>query len=459
MNSSSEAFADGTDARRDLRARLVSDVAAVPMVLCNAGYYGTLAAVRSLGRQGIPTITVDSPLVCAGRWSRYSGQHLRCPAFDNTEAWVDWLLALGRKGPRRAIYATSDAVSFAIAKHRAAISEYFHLYEPELDSTISILDKGRMIEHAQAVGFDTPQTWLPRSRKEVEQIAADLEGDVLIKPRSQLSVCSNSKGAMVSGGASEILHEFDRLVRFGAHDQEFARLYPECMVPMLQRYHREALDGIYSLSGFRDATGKHVCLLGSRKVLQRPRRLGIGLCFEESEVDRDLAERTLRLCERIGYFGAFELEFISVGGRDLLIDFNGRFYNQMVFDMARGLDIAGLVYAGAIGNDTQVAELVARANSANRQSFAFCNSFGLEFTIGAQRLFGTMSREEAQHWRNWVKQPGRRVVDAVRDPGDPLPSKVDATLQLWRCVRHPRTFVRQYGLDAVQQTDEKELRS
>ena len=34
------------------------DCAQVPMVLCNASYYGTVAAIRSLGRAGIPVVAV-----------------------------------------------------------------------------------------------------------------------------------------------------------------------------------------------------------------------------------------------------------------------------------------------------------------------------------------------------------------------------------------------------------------
>ena len=71
----------------------------------------------------------------------------------------------------------------------------------------------------------------------------------------------------------------------------------------------------------------------ARKIVQQPRSIGIGLCFEPALVDPLLAERTKRLCERIGYYGVFELEFILAEGKAMLIDFNGRFYHQMAFDI------------------------------------------------------------------------------------------------------------------------------
>ena len=36
------------------------------MVLCNASYYGTVAAIRSLGRAGIPVVAVDTGLLAPG---------------------------------------------------------------------------------------------------------------------------------------------------------------------------------------------------------------------------------------------------------------------------------------------------------------------------------------------------------------------------------------------------------
>ena len=413
------------------------------MLLCDAGYYGTLAAVRSLGRAGVPIVTVDRSVLSPARFSRYSSLHLACPPFEQTQKWVEWLLRLGQSGPRQAIYATSDAVSFALASYRDELRSSFDLYQPDLGTMMRILDKWQLLEHARGVGIDTPETWLPGSRRDAEQIANEVGGTILVKPRSQLSVQSNTKGVVAGPGAKAVLAGYDHLIEQGVYDSEFANQYPDVMLPLLQRYHPEALEAIYSLSGFRDISGQHVAMLGACKVLQRPRRLGVGLCFEEAAVDPDIAEGAARLCERIGYYGVFEIEFIHSGGRTLLIDFNARFYNQMVFDIARGLDLPGLAYAGAIGDDREVARLASTMPSQKKsQGLAFCNRFGLEVTIGAQRVFGTMSREEAMRWREWLNAPGRRVLDAVRDAGDPLPAAIDVAQQLLQYVRHPRAFVR-----------------
>ena len=419
----------------------------IPMVLCNAGYYGTLAAIRSLGRSGVPVVTVDPSILAPARYSRYSNLHLNSPPFEMTNHWADWLLRLGRSGPRSAIYATSDAVSFALALHCEELISVFDLYQPGIGAIISILDKGRLYQHASAIRIATPSTWLPESAGDALKIIRDVGGTLLIKPRSQLAVRGYPKGIVVDTDTTDGQAAYEFFLRQSSHEHEFARRFPETMLPMVQRYHPEAMRAVFSLSGFRDVSGAHVVMLGAHKVLQHPRKIGVGLCFEEAAVVPELADQTLRLCERIGYYGAFEVEFIFSNGEPLLIDFNGRFYNQLAFDIARGMDLPRLVYAAAIGDLNEVRRLTSALQPRSEKGgLAFCNSFGLSVALAAQKALRTISRGEAERWRAWRRAYDGRVVDAVRDAADPFPAFVDITQQLLQSMRHPRAFVREMRL-------------
>jgi len=431
-------------------SKLESDTDYIPMLLCNTGYYGTLAAIRSLGRAGVSVITADPSAFAFGRFSRYSRMHLRCPPFEATNLWAEWLADVAHSGPKRAICATSDAVSYALARHRLELGSLYYIYQPTLGAIMSILDKGRLIEHARAVGIDTPETWLPKSRAEALQIACDVEGPIVVKPRSQLAVRNYTKGKtikVIDGQPGGVTAAFNELLRVGAHDADFADRHPEIMVPMLQRHYSEAMAAVYSLSGFLDASGTHFAMRGAKKLLQRPLSLGIGLCFEHADVDPALAEKIVQFCRRIGYFGVFEAEFIVCGGRSLLIDFNGRLYNQLAFDVARGLDLPALAYASAIGDNREVLRLIASMFSSPAETdWVFCNRTGLVSLISAQRLFGIISRDKARYWRRRFRTTYKNVIDTVDDLDDPLPGYADAVQQVYGMVRHPRAFFTQAGL-------------
>ena len=418
-----------------------------PIILANASYYGTLAAVRSLGRAGVEVVTVDPSMVCRGRYSRYASQHLACPAFEKTNALAEWLLQLGRTGPRRAIYATSDAVSFALALYRDELSGAFDLYQPGLDTIMSILDKGQLLENAQAIGMDTPATWFPQTGDEAAKIAKDVGGKFLIKPRSQLAQRTKTKGCVVDARADNVKLFFEGYLKDQATESEFAKQNPNSMTPIIQRYYPQVIEAVYSLSGFREKSGGRVIMRGARKVLQQPRQAGIGLCFETAPVLPALAERTVQLCERIGYHGVFELEFILADETAMLIDFNGRFYSQIAFDMARGMDLPGLAYAAATGNQAEVDLLMTRGSlEGNERVVGFCNRFDLATMLRMQRMLGTMSSQEATRWRDWSRGTCGKIIDAVEDPKDSLPSLVGIVDHFLHAVRHPRSFISQYGL-------------
>jgi predicted ATP-grasp superfamily ATP-dependent carboligase len=424
------------------------DTHSATILLGNANYFGTLAAVRSLGRAGVKVVTVDPSMFCRSRYSRYLSQHLRCPAFEESSAWAEWLVRKARIGPRRAIYATSDAVSFALARYRDELSADFELYQPGLDTIMSILDKGLLIQNAQAVGIETPPTWFPQNSAEAAKIAKDVGEAVLIKPRSQLAQQKRTKGAVVESRGHQVQTTFDSFMKDQSTNGEFAKQCPR--TPLVQQFYPQAIENVYSLSGFREKIGGGVILRAARKILQHPRGTGIGLCFEPALVDALLADRTRRLCERIGYYGVFELEFIIAEGKAMLIDFNGRFYHQMAFDLARGMELPALAFAAATKNQAEVTRLMAYGNSGQHDKVAgFCHHLPLATLIKMQRILRTMSRKDAARWLDWSRGSNGTIVDAVRDPDDALPAFVDVTQYLLHSLRHPRAFIRQYGFEGV----------
>jgi D-aspartate ligase len=429
----------------------MTETQSAAILLANANYYGTLAATRSLGRAGIKVVTVDPSMICHGRYSRYSSQHLRCPAFEDSSAWAEWVLREARVGPRRAIYATSDAVLFALARYRDELSADFELYQPSLDTVMSILDKGLLMQHAHAVGIETPPTWFPQNSAEATRIAKEAGGTILIKPRSQLAQQSGTKGTVLESCDHRLQSIFDGYMRDHSNNSEFAKQSSGAITPLIQQFYPQAIDNVYSLCGFREKNEGGVIMRAARKTLQQPRRTGTGLCFEPAVVDPVLAERIKRLFERIGYYGVFELEFILAEGKAMLIDFNGRFYHQIAFDIARGMELPNLAYAAATGNQALVTRLMEHGNSEKHDAVVgFCNQFLLATMVKMQRMLGTMPRKDALCWLNWSRGSHGAIVDAINDPHDGLPAFVDAARYLLHFLRHPRSFVRQYGLERVQ---------
>jgi D-aspartate ligase len=408
------------------------------VLLLGADYYGTLAAARSYGKHGVKVTMADDSKSGRALFSRYVSERLVHPPLSEPQALVEWLVKFGQNHPDTLLYPPNDHLAWLFAAERERLDKVFLTYQPSEDAVLTLLDKKRLHDACAEVGIDVPATH-----------AADVAPErwpVLIKPRTQVYLESGIKG-FIAKDETELAAELNRfrdLVRFNA---ALTARHNDIAHPMVQEYLSAAETSIFSVSGFVDEVGK-IVTRAAMKVLQRPRKVGIGLCFEGRTIEDALTEKLGALCRRLGYHGAFESEFIADGDKRLLIDFNPRFYSQMGFDIARGLPLPMLVLWAAQGDKERVdAELEkARAWQPTGEE-VYCHKTMLDLVLTLQRLSGEMSRDDVEHWRAWVRAHGTGVTDAVRDPEDRMPALVDAASWVRHFARHPRSFVRSFVLN------------
>jgi D-aspartate ligase len=407
-----------------------------------AGYGGTLAAARCLGRAGIAVTVASDHRGQPASWSRWTLRRVHCPDFRDSQRFVDWLLEFGEREPRHVLYPTCDDLALLFALHAEELAKDFLLYQPAADTVLALLDKRSLATAAASAGLQTPTTYVPRDDAEVERVAREARFPLLIKPCTQVMFRTLNKGVRVQR-PEDLLEAYRAYTRANTYLPRLLAERPDIARPMLQEYFPEAEEHIHSVAGFVDATGKLFVARASTKVLQQPRRVGVGVCFEDAPLDPVEAKGIAALCRSTGYFGVFEAEFIRVGDRRLLIDFNPRYYNQMGFEIARGLPMPLLVYAGARRDDRELERAVREAQAATDHGrTAWCHSFALGLMIAAQRLSGRMSADDARHWREWSAKHRDGLVEATFDPEDRVPALIDAGLHLKGALRHPRAFFR-----------------
>jgi D-aspartate ligase len=406
-----------------------------PALLTMPGYHGTLAAIRNLGRNGVAVTTADPARFTTGGWSKYATSHARCPSVRSTQRFLEWLLDFGKRSEPHVLLPTCDDTAFLYSLHRAELSQHFYLAMPDVSVFHSLLNKRLLMEHARAVGLITPRSWVPSSLDELASLAQDVRFPLLIKPTTQVLFDPRVKGALVTE-RDKLREAYQRIARDG-YGRELRDYDATVTRPIVQEFFADAAaTGIYSICGHaRD--GRIVGVRSMRKVLQWPRRLGIGVCFEAAPLNAELVAGLERLITRVGFSGTFEAEFVQDGERRLLIDFNPRFYNQMGFDVARGLPLPLLAYQDAIGEPQPVPPTIAEGNGAGEMR-AYAHGAALKLLLRSQRLSGALSREESEKWWSWLEQPR---VDAVVDDDDRRPAVFDKMNIARDVARHPVRFV------------------
>ncbi len=416
-----------------------------PALLTVASYNGTLAAVRTLGRVGIPVTTADRSAFAIGGWSRYASAKVQCPEARDSERFIEWLIDFGQRHDKHVLLPTSDDTAWLYSLHRDELSRYFHLSSPPVHVIYRLLNKATLYDEAVAAGLDVPRTWFPERIDDLDACRRNARFPVVVKPRTQVLFRTQSKGFYVE--RADQLPECYAAFARQRHAEGLLKLDPSAAQPMVQEFHREAATGIYSISAYAH-DGQLYGVQGARKLLQQPRRLGIGLCFEDAPVLPQLAAGLARLVARVGFSGVFEAEFIETRHGAVLIDFNPRFYNQMAFDIARGVPLPLLAYYAALGDSGRLDELwegMSVPSPARGQ--VFVDLISLRLLLGAQRLSGVLSREEKKRWTDWYQSNRTRCTYAVIDSEDWVPAWFAGMQLVWRCARHPRNFVRSIVLN------------
>lgn len=413
------------------------------VLLLGADYYGTLAAARAFGRAGVEVTMADEGRSGRALFSRHVTGKLTHPPLSRPRELVDWLVDWGTKNPGTLLYPPNDHLAWLFAAEQDRLSAAFAMYSPGEHAVMTLLDKKRLHEACAEVGIEVPVTLALAEREPAPAGARAVPFPVLLKPRTQVYLTSGIKG-FIAHDHAELDAELARFRALVAFDPVLVARHPDVGEPMLQEYLTAAETSIFSVSGFVDEAGEIVAR-AAMKVLQRPRKVGIGLCFESRAIEPPLVDKLAALCKEVGYHGAFESEFIAEGERRLLIDFNPRFYSQMGFDIARGISLPMLVYHAARGEHARLREELARARAWQpRGGEAYCHKTMLDLVLGLQGLSGQMSREEVSRWRAWYERHATTATDAVRDPDDRLPAVVDAARWAAHFARHPRSFVRSF---------------
>jgi D-aspartate ligase len=410
-----------------------------PALLTSPGYHGTLAAVRNLGRHGVRVTTADPQRVTRGGVSKYATESVTCPPIRDTERFIDWLLCFGREREPHALLPTCDDTAFLYSLHRDELRKHFYLAVPEIGTLHVLLNKWLLMERAREVGLVTPQSWVPRDAAELDAIAREARFPLLIKPTTQVLFSARTKGVLVT--ERERFAETYRRLSGEGYGRALRDYDASVTQPIVQEFFADAASlGIYSICGH--ARGQRIVAARSaRKVLQWPGRLGVGVCFEAAPMRPAVLEALERLIGSVGFNGTFEAEFVQDGERHLLIDFNPRFYNQMGFEVARGLPLPLMAYADAIGHPLLDEDAQRRVAAVDSKIKVYAHGAAFKALLGARRALGALSEDEQRRWRRWYDEHSAERIDAVVDADDSAPELVDLMNITHELVRHPLRFL------------------
>jgi D-aspartate ligase len=353
----------------------------VTAFVLDVGWVNGLAAIRSLGRAGIPVYAVDHRSSPLGFRSRYA-RALRSPdPAVEPEAYVECLAQVGKTG---VLFPTHDPPLNAVARHGDSLTGFLRPF-PGWDVLARIQNKRAQLEAAAEIGVDIPETRHPQSAGEATAAGDELGYPVLVKPAEPV--------------------DFKRRFRKQAFRcesrAELERAYADAepFEPMVQELVPGGDGELYSLGSYLRADGEPLALFCGRKLLQTPP--GIGTCrVGEAVWVQDVVDAGLRLLRALGFHGISQVEFKRDprSGRYKLMEVNPRLWQWHGLAAACGVDVPLIAYRDLTGEEVAPVSMNGRSRR-----------WAITFLPGERRAV-----------------PKRPYVDAVFARDDPKPALVHA---------------------------------
>jgi D-aspartate ligase len=298
-------------------------------VVVDVGWVNGLAAVRSLGRAGVPVIAVDHRRGALGFRSRFAEARLCPEPVADEDGFIGFLARLGNELDRPApIFPTHDEGLNAIARRWGELGGRFLAPFPDWSGLGQLQRKRFQLERARELGVPTPRT--------ADEPTTDLGFPVLVKPSDPVGFRREfRRQSFRCESAAEVEAALER-----------ARPYD----PLVQEFIPGGDAELYTLGSYVAADGEARGVFCGRKLRQTGNGVGTCRVGEAVWVD-EVVEQGLRLLRGLGFHGLSQVEFKRDprDGSFKLMEVNPRLWQWHGLAAACGVDLPRIAYWDLLG--------------------------------------------------------------------------------------------------------------
>lgn len=373
----------------------------IPGAIIVGSDFRALGVVRSLGRQGIPSVIVDN-VYRAAWFSRYVVRRHRWHGTMDTTQFLNFLLSIGKTSHLEnwLLIPTSDDVVELVSRNTALLSSVYQLVTQTWDVVRWANDKRLTYGMAQELGVPFPKTWYPANEACLRTMEITFPAIIKSAISIRLHRALHLK-ALPANNHEELLTQYHVAEKIVCPDE----IMVQEMIPGDGRSQ-------YSVGAFCKE-GETLLCMTARRTRQYPIDYGLNSCFVEAIEVPELFAPTEQLLHFMGVSGMVEVEF-KYDQRDKqykLLDINVRPWGWHTLCQACGLDFPYIQYCAALG------QLPASITPCYRYRWV---RFLTDLPAGIQEIRAGITTPGA-YLRSLTGSP----VLSVFDWGDPLPAPGD----------------------------------
>ena len=308
----------------------------LPVLLFRLGNYplhhGTVGAIRSLGRAGVPVYAVTEDPYTPAAMSRYlTGRFpLEATGCEDPSYLLDQLRAIGgRMEAKPAIICTDDVGAVLVAEGASSLRHHFILPNVRTDLPRQLASKRFLHRLCQDHAIPTPRSTFPASRSALDVEVEHTSFPVVVKNTDPwLRLCNPTV-------------QSSTLIESPSQLRELSKTWREPFGITIQEYLPIATSEDWIVHGYSSSGARGSIVFTGRKLRSWPPHLGATAYARVLDNDY-LAELATSFCRKVGYSGIFDLDwrFDTRTGQYYLLDFNPRLGAQFrLFEDSAGVDV------------------------------------------------------------------------------------------------------------------------
>ena len=310
------------------------------ILILDAMWNKTLAAVRSLGRRGFYLAVGEKTRFATAIFSRYCSRRLIYPSpLSKPDEFLDWLLNEVKRNNYDMVLPTELETQQIILRNREEMEKYTRVPFADYALTANVQNKAWLMKYAETNGYPCPKT-LGTDLKSVPTVLndfcyEDVEYPLVIKPRES----SGSRGIMYVKKPSE----------FPAALRKVQDRYP---LPIVQEYIPHG--GAYGVGALFNRNSEPKAAFVYKRLREYPVTGGPST-LRESVKNDEIKEIALNLLKSLKWTGIAMVEFRvdSRDGRPKLMEINPRFWGSLQLAIISGMDFPYLLYKMAVDGDIE----------------------------------------------------------------------------------------------------------
>jgi len=306
------------------------------------GMYETgLGVGRSLARNGIQVIGIDYKNDM-GFYSRYIDAR-SCPhPLKESGLFLEFMVSLSREYTRMPVlFMTSDDFVLAVSRMRKDLSRYYLFNLPPENLVEGIIDKRMQYERARKTGVLIPQTFYPRSLRELHTIKNTIPYPCFIKG------CFSYTWKEHFGARKGFVVKDEKTLF-----ETFTMVFDKKLPVMIQEIIVGPDTNHFKFCCYISQRGELLLSFMLQKIRQQPIHFGVGAIVESIHYP-ELFKIGKQFFTRLGYRGVGSAEF-KLDARDnklKLIELNPRYWQQNALADICGMNFPLTDYLEATGKN------------------------------------------------------------------------------------------------------------